>query len=107
MKQGHAAALAGWRKSAGCFVSIDDVLNGRFCDIVVKETSWPYADRDSFVCVGSYSRKHNKVGDPPEEYAAAASRAEETANKAEGVPASGTAGKSSVMVPTGKAGASG
>lgn len=30
------------------------------------------ADRDSFVCVGSYSRKQNKTSGPPEEYAAEA-----------------------------------
>ncbi|CAL5224063.1 g6688 [Coccomyxa viridis] len=65
------------------------------------------ADRDSFVCVGSYSRKHNKVGHPPEEYAAACSSPGESVNKAGGGLPSETAGKSSTMVPTRPAGASG
>ena len=72
-----------------------------------QETLSIHADRDSFVCVGSYSRKHNKVGHPPEEYAAACSSPGKSANKAGGGLPSETAGKSSTKLPTRPAGASG
>ena len=94
--------LFAWRRRSEEHCSAFAVLKVAYTVRCAKVLIMPRlnADRDSFVCVGSYSRKHNKVRDPPEEYAAACSSVAEAANKARGGPTPETAGKSSATFPT-------
>ena len=51
------------------------------------------AERDSFVCVGTYDRKSGKIGDAPEEYAVPSGAAAPAADSGKGVAGTAATGK--------------
>ncbi len=53
----------------------------------------PCADRDSFVCVGTYDCKSGKIGDAPEEYAVPSSAAASVTDSGNGVVSNEATGK--------------
>ena len=51
------------------------------------------ADRDSFVCVGTYDRKSGKTGAAPEEYAVPSNDAAPAADSGKGAAGAAASGK--------------